>query len=289
MSLLGDVWDAVTSVADTAVSAIHVVPGVDLVGEQIKDFAGTAVGKIVLTGFTSGAYQATEASLAPLTMLAPQLAAITFAIPGVLQAEPFDQAWVAEFTQRVKHTAEAAGGPAASELGAEIGPAIDRVVNDPSIQAMIAQGKDIQEIANSMGVRADVAQSAVDLVKRKGSSFAKDAIGDIPAIPGLVFDALSGKRITSVKGFANLQASVISTASVQAGRSVQNLSASRMSTATAQSAARVQQLSSQSMPIASVAIFQHPDAIPIISPSVSKIERRQAYFAKYLRLAKGTL
>lgn len=195
--------DAIADGANALVDAAHTIPGVDFLGEQLKDFAGTPVGKLLLTAaagsLTSGLAH----------FVGPQLASIAFALPGVLRAEPFDKAWLSEFVSRVKKTAEILGGGAGEAAGkafsSGVQPALDKIMNDPATKDLIAKGADIQKIADAAGVRADSMQAAIDLVKRAGSSFATKGVpsldvNGVPTLPipqkdGILFDPATGRAI----------------------------------------------------------------------------------------------
>lgn len=172
-NIFGDVWDAVTSVADDIVDAAHVIPGVDWAGDQMKDFAGSTVGKIALTAFTSGLYQAGEGTLAAYTALAPQVASLAFAFPGLMAGDSFLKAYLSELTLRIKQTAETVSPEAGEALSSAIEPALKTILSNPSIQTLIAQGtSDLQGVTKKL-VDAGVAnvtdyatQKALDLMHK---------------------------------------------------------------------------------------------------------------------------
>ena len=91
--------DVISDAADILVQ----IPGIDWASEQLKDFARTGVGKIVFRALASSLY----GPLAPV--LGPQLASIAFAVPGLFRGEPFDEAWITEFVDRVQQTADILG------------------------------------------------------------------------------------------------------------------------------------------------------------------------------------
>lgn len=84
--------------ADAATTVLHVVPGMDWLGEQLKDFARTSIGASLLQIVTTTAYYCA----APY--VGAQLAAVTFAAPGALRKEQFVKAWTKEFVNRVMAT-----------------------------------------------------------------------------------------------------------------------------------------------------------------------------------------
>jgi hypothetical protein len=205
--------------------AIHQIPGVDWAGQALKDIANSLPGKIVLVAFTSSMYYATSSVVAAYTAMAPQIAGLAFAIPGLAAGDKFSKAWLEGFVERVKRTIEYLGGDAGKEAGKEmlkeIGPTITELLNNSQLQAVLAEvvngAKTLQSLADQMGIRADVLQSAIDLVKRQASSFANDVIKgfgiggifipDVPATPGLMFDPLTGSLI-KVRNIKSLVMSV---------------------------------------------------------------------------------
>lgn len=179
-NIFGDIWDVVTSVADGVVSAAHIIPGVDWAGDQMKDFANSTVGKIALTAFTSGLYGASEATLSAYTALAPQLASLAFAFPGLLAGDSFTKAYVSELTLRIKQTAEYVSPEAGAALGKAIEPIATEIMNNPSIQALIAKGTDdlpnITKKIVDAGVKeaTDYAtQKAIDLLNKTNDAAKK--------------------------------------------------------------------------------------------------------------------
>ena len=80
------------------------------VGDELKQFANTPIGKIALVALASADY----AAIAPF--VGPQLAAITFATPGLAAGDDFAQAWTKGFIDRAQQLASDLGGQAAKSL-----------------------------------------------------------------------------------------------------------------------------------------------------------------------------
>jgi hypothetical protein len=98
--VLDDLTDPIGHVANGLVDALHVIPGMDWAGEQLKDFAKTGVGEWSLRIIATYGYYVA----APY--LGAQLASVSFAIPGLLKAEPFLESWIKETMDRVIKTVE---------------------------------------------------------------------------------------------------------------------------------------------------------------------------------------
>jgi len=141
-----DIWDAVTGTAGDAVNLagdiLSVVPGStdlygaikDVVNGPLRDFAGTAVGKIVLTAMATTIY-------GPLAYAAgPQLAAAAFALPGIAagggtdfcgedRPASFWTAWFQGFADRAQQAVAILGPMASKALGDEVKSAVDQLTN----------------------------------------------------------------------------------------------------------------------------------------------------------------
>lgn len=203
-----------------AISAVgHWVPGVDWFGDELKDFANSTGGKIVMTAFTTMNFDILSSAIGVFTIAAPQIASLTFAIPGLARGEPFFQAWLTEFLSRVKQTIEILGADVGAAVGkemmAQIQPAYDQItkalgnstdVLNKMITNLEAQGNGVEQIAKLAGVRTDVFQSAIDAAKKQVTSFGKrelsTLLGDVnvliqEASDGLLFDPLTGDLDTS--------------------------------------------------------------------------------------------
>jgi hypothetical protein len=205
----------VLDVPASAVSSVaRWVPGVSWFGDQLKDFANSTGGKIVMTALTSLSFDALSSALSVFTIAAPQIASLTFAIPGLARGEPFFQAWLVEFLSRVKQTIEILGGQIGADVGkemmAQIMPAYNQIVGalgNPNdvlnkvLTNLSAQGMSVQQIAKLTGIRTDVFQSAIDAAKKQVSSFGQKELHALyggvdvlisPLKEGLVFDPLTG-------------------------------------------------------------------------------------------------
>lgn len=124
MSVFDDIGDAFDSVKDAVSDAASSVPGSEWLGDNVKDFLNTGVGKTVAkalaTNLTGG--------LAPI--LGPQLATVAFATPGILRGDRFDKAWIDEFADRAEKLAQYAGPAAAEQFASMLGPTIEKLKVD---------------------------------------------------------------------------------------------------------------------------------------------------------------
>ena len=179
---LGSFWDVVAApfnwvagAAGTVVDIVHILPGVDWLGDQLKDFSRTDVGSwtinILGTAATSGLYSATSATLSAYTALAPQLASLVFAFPQMANGhKSFWEAYVRELTLRVKETANTIAPEAGAALAAAIEPTVTVILNNPSIQQAIAVGTDDLQ---------GVTQKAIDAGVSEASDYASQKALDI--------------------------------------------------------------------------------------------------------------
>lgn len=126
--IVSSIEDDVSNVADSIVSALHTIPGVDWAGEELKDFAGTNFGQWFLR-ILAGSVVYT--GLAPY--LGPQLASVGFALPGVIKGDKFASAWTQEEIWRISEAAKMYAGSAAQALSdaalAQLQPYLDAIKN----------------------------------------------------------------------------------------------------------------------------------------------------------------
>lgn len=138
-----DVVDAAGDLANACVDVIHLIPGMDWAGDQLKDFAKTGFGEWCLRVVATYGYYVT----APY--LGAQLAAVSFALPGVAKAEPFVESWIKETIDRVIKTINILlkmFGTQIPQLGAATSEAFNKwLAENPQIQSfvqdMTAQGQ----------------------------------------------------------------------------------------------------------------------------------------------------
>lgn len=126
--VISAVENDVSNAVDSVVNVLHVIPGVDWAGEQLKDFASTSFGQWFLR-ILAGSVVYT--GLAPY--LGPQLASVGFALPGVAKGDKFASAWTQEEIWRVSEAAKYFAGNAAKTLSdaalAQLQPYLDQVKN----------------------------------------------------------------------------------------------------------------------------------------------------------------
>lgn len=127
----------------------------------VKDFAHTDVGKTLLRAMVSGAYMA----LVPV--LGPQLAAISFAWPGLVRGERLDVAWLTEFSYRVEKTAEVLGADVKVKLGDMLGRVVGQIHGELSRGNREILTWTAEQVADHLSApRVDVVAAALALVKR---------------------------------------------------------------------------------------------------------------------------
>ena len=279
--------------------AVHLIPGVDWAGEQLKDFANSTGGKILLVAFTTAAYYATSDVLAVYTAMAPQIASLTFAIPGLAKGDSFAQAWVTEWAERVKKTIQMIGGEAGEVVGKkmleEVGPAVTKLMEDPAFKPLVEQftkgSETLTSIAKKLNIREDVAQAALDAVSQKVSSFASDVIQgfeiggiiipDVPAQNGSKFDPITGVQSNHIT-FSMAQINQVNAAPVKAEKVNTNALIAAMLSSYVPSgltATQAQAKIDSNTAARKAAETLHAQMIA----SSSKLE---GYFAKYTALAK---
>lgn len=126
--ILSSIEDDASNVVNGVVNALHVIPGVDWAGNELKDFAGTTFGQWFLR-ILAGSVVYT--GLAPY--LGPQLASVGFALPGVAKGDKFATAWTQEEIWRISEAAKTLAGQAAQALSdaalAQFEPYIDAIKN----------------------------------------------------------------------------------------------------------------------------------------------------------------
>jgi len=147
------ITDVVEEGANIAVDVVHLVPGVDELGEQLKDFAKTGFGEWALRVMATYGYYV----MAPY--LGAQLAAISFAFPGVMKADPFMDAWIKETIDRVIKTAQIllANQVKFPDLGNATSEAVNKFLGDnPAVRDMVKKateqiGKATSTLQDSLG------------------------------------------------------------------------------------------------------------------------------------------
>lgn len=127
----------------------------------VKDFAHTDAGKTLLRAMAGGAYY----GLVPV--LGPQLAAISFAWPGLVRGEALDVAWLTEFSWRVEKTAEILGADVKVKLGDMLGRVLGQIQGELSRGNRELLTWSAEQVADHLSVpRVDVVAAALALVKR---------------------------------------------------------------------------------------------------------------------------
>lgn len=172
---IGDAVKKVTGmVSDAFNDVFSAIPGSgwlkDLVNGPLKDFAKGDVGKVVLRAIAT----TLTGGLAPL--LGPQLATVAWSLPGLVRGEPFDKAWFDEFAHRVEQTGQIMGGEIGQQLAGMFKVAGDYITNMarqqfpnlPIEQAIQALDISPEQLAQTLGIRPDVAAMAASLAKRIG-------------------------------------------------------------------------------------------------------------------------
>lgn len=154
-----DVWDATGARAvDAADSAIRALPGGSALIEAAGDAARSPLGMVVLRAMTTMLYGSAAWAIGP------QLAAVTFAIPGLMRGERFDEAWLGEFKWRVEKTAETLGPGVIDAFGAQLTTTLRKMLDDFGVGSLVEMG--VQEFAKRYDIREDVAAFAMALWNR---------------------------------------------------------------------------------------------------------------------------
>jgi hypothetical protein len=182
VSFFDDVWNTVKSVTGGAVDVASDVfdalpvsgPIKDLVNGPLRDFARTPFGATVLRSIASVMF-------GPIAgVVGAQLASVSWAVPGLLRGEPFDEAWMLEFKWRMEKTAEYLGPGIADTFGAELKRAIDSLSGIYGVGELIELTA--EQLAQRLGIRVDVADAVLSLWNRTP-----------PAARG-TFDPATGQR-----------------------------------------------------------------------------------------------
>lgn len=128
--------DSITDFANASVNIVHGIPGIDYLGEQLKDFARTGFGEWCFRIMATCGYYV----MAPY--LGAQMAAISFALPGVMKVEPFMASWIKETIDRVIKTAQIllANQVKFPDLGNATSEQVNKFLADnPAVKAMVEQ------------------------------------------------------------------------------------------------------------------------------------------------------
>lgn len=161
MATLGDipiitpVANAVSDAVDAFGDLVSSVPGAKWVAEQMGDFAKTPVGMAVTRALASSFYGSVAWTLGP------QLASITFALPGLMRGDSFDKAWFDEVKWRTEQTAEILGGDVAAVFGDQLVAALKTLADNFGVGN--AADWTAQQLARAAGsIREDVSRLALD-------------------------------------------------------------------------------------------------------------------------------
>lgn len=176
------VFEMVSDFANGAVEVVHKVPGVDWVGEQLKDFSRTTVGQWALRGIAATMFPLVGPGAA--TLLGSAMSVAAFTMPGLLRGEPVDQAFVNEVKSAIGRVA-AHSGKAESDVVKTLGPKFeaaaavlqkwadvnnidfDRLANESQeVRNDLARELDPRDLAKRAGLSDDLAQIVIDGVTR---------------------------------------------------------------------------------------------------------------------------
>lgn len=187
-----DVWDATgAEVVDVADSAIRALPGGAALIEAAGDAARSPAGMLILRAYTTMLYGSVAWAIGP------QLASVTFAIPGLVRGERFDEAWLSEFKYRVETTAEILGPGIVDAFGAQLADTLRKMMDDFGVGALVEMG--VQEFAKRYDIREDVSAFAMALWNR------------VQLPPRNAFDPATGKQLRpwTASAAAKTQATVV--------------------------------------------------------------------------------
>lgn len=162
---VGGAVDVTADVGATLGVDVVTSPAYDALREvwdgPVKDFAHTDAGKTLLRAMATGAYF----GLVPV--LGPQLAAISFAWPGLVRGEALDVAWLTEFSYRVEKTAELLGADVKVKLGDLLGRVVGQIHGELSRGNREILTWTAEQVADHLSApRVDVVAAALALVKR---------------------------------------------------------------------------------------------------------------------------
>jgi len=192
--VFSEVGNFVSGVANGAIDALHLIPGVDWVGDVLKDFANTDVGKFLLRQVSAVMLPVIGVAAAglglPMILLVPLgtvAEGATFTMPGLLRGESVDVAFVNELAAAVKNFSDKWGAQlgdlVADHLGDLLGKAasaiqdwadknnidLDKLANETEdVRNEVAKKIDPKALAESAGggLTADLAQIMIDAATR---------------------------------------------------------------------------------------------------------------------------
>lgn len=241
----GSIWDVISDAADSVLSVVHVVPGVDWLGDRLKDFANTTAGSVVLRALS------TQLTAGLVPYIGPQMASVAFAVPSLAKGDNFAKAWVSETIWRIKTTAEILASMAGDSVSKTIekysqglSDQLDKVTgtigkklesagvdaaNQTKVKEWVASQGDqvVQNLAKEAGVREDMAMASIDgytgqlsfgsgVPQQQGESnqdFAARTLAEAVmrhSPPGFFFDPITGKKFAKAyaKKLTNVQAAM---------------------------------------------------------------------------------
>lgn len=246
--------------------AVHMIPGVDWLGTELKKFAQSPLGFAFLDIIAGTIMQAGAMGLTNLGQastqyvagsMATSIASIAFAFPGLLAGDDFADAYLKDLANRAKQVAEYLIGSgvadaAAAEAAAEIAPAIKDVTDEFMHNSALSDlakntGVDVSDLTAKLqalglkNVTDYVSQKARDLLNHvnsigqnavDGFTMGGVSIPGVPAKSGFDFDLATGK----LKRPAARQMSVVQ---VQQAAANAKRAGTQMSTAQVQQSAAV--------------------------------------------------
>lgn len=155
------VTGAASDAADVLGVDVVTGPIVDVWEGPLRDWAHTDVGKTMLRAMGSAGY------FALVPALGPQLAAVSFAWPGLVRGEPIDVAWLTEFSWRVEKTAEILGAEIKVKLGDELARVLGQLHFELDHGNREILSWSAERVADYLSVpRVDVVAAALSLIKR---------------------------------------------------------------------------------------------------------------------------
>lgn len=166
MGVLDDAWEAtggrvVDAASDVASSIVENIPGgselagalSDLAKGPLRDFANTAVGRVVLQAVASTFYGSVAWTLGP------QLASVAFAVPGLAAGDDFTTAYLQGVKTRAEQTAQIIGVPGLGDFfGRDLAKTLRELATEYGIDERILEAG--VDIAKRLGVRLDAADFA---------------------------------------------------------------------------------------------------------------------------------
>ena len=177
--LVDTVTGAAGSVVDSLESFASNIPGAPaiarLVTGPVRDFANTAVGRVVFSAIATSL----TGGLAPI--LGPQLATVAWAFPGLARGQDFVTSWTQELASRAAQTAAILGAPALSDTLAKSLSETTQYLTEKGIDVAVYGLDDLTGRAMQSLTKDVIAagKSGTDLASATVLDYARGALVDL--------------------------------------------------------------------------------------------------------------